>query len=630
MSQQILQNSTPGNDVTYGTQRTMINENFTEVYNLILGASGQVTVINITARNQVDAKIGTQVFVTNDGDGKWALYKATTAGVNATYVKLSDPDLLNAVMSNAAIKTAYESNADTNAFTNALKIAYDNAVTLSANAVPKVAGKSLLSDTEIARLLTLTNGSASMGDWVSAQYPAGTYVYHNGTVWVSNNAVLVNEEPGISSKWNPKTGVVDGKISSVVFEETDYFFVFENYSMKYVANPLSHDVMFSKDSEKTWVTWTNPYGPVVNLHVFSNGEILVCTTNRVFHTRDFVTVTQGQLFDHDGTPYTPPNYVSFFKASSYDNRPIFVDGIEMAVWSDYFNDDPNYVSRMWYTTDYGRTLKCALKYGTTLDKNGQVTSCRHAHGTSFNKYNGRFYSNTGDGGTQCKIFVSDYNTKTDTWIHERVAMGEIFKFTGFYFDSIYTYVTTDYLPGGGRKGIRKVRTEDVGDITKYEYYIVNDDLTKAIVGFAEDSNGNKILTGDWLCFGKFYYAYGSNNFQEVKHNFPGSPIAPPGGFSSNGDMYVMKQPPTSGGSPTLRNKFFNIAKAMRKAGVYNFGRNPTFHNRDFIPLLKKDITFIVEQKNNDQLKFWRGTLAEFTAIPVKDDNTIYIYPKPAP
>ena len=56
----------------------------------------------------------------DDGDGQWALYKATTAGVGATYVKLSDPDLLNAVLTAAQIKASYESNPDTNSFTNAL------------------------------------------------------------------------------------------------------------------------------------------------------------------------------------------------------------------------------------------------------------------------------------------------------------------------------------------------------------------------------------------------------------------------------------------------------------------------------------------------------------------------------
>ena len=103
-----------------------------KLYNLILSGVAEVTVDDITARNALNVVSGAHVFVTDDGDGKWALYKATTSGVNATYVKLSDPDLLNAVLSASQIKTAYESNSDTNAFTNAL-LAKLNAIEASAD-----------------------------------------------------------------------------------------------------------------------------------------------------------------------------------------------------------------------------------------------------------------------------------------------------------------------------------------------------------------------------------------------------------------------------------------------------------------------------------------------------------------
>lgn len=91
-----------------------------KLYNLITASLVEVTVADIAARNALNAVNGQHVFVLDDGDSNWALYKATTSGVGATYVKLSDPDLLNAVMSASQIKIAYESNPDTNAFTNLL------------------------------------------------------------------------------------------------------------------------------------------------------------------------------------------------------------------------------------------------------------------------------------------------------------------------------------------------------------------------------------------------------------------------------------------------------------------------------------------------------------------------------
>jgi hypothetical protein len=118
-----------------------------KLYNLIVGSFSEVTVSTIAARDAFNVDhLPMHIFVTDDGDGRWSLYKATTTGVGATFIKISDPDLLNAVMTASQIKTAYESNSDTNAFSNALlaklnsitaifttalKAAYDSAVTNS-------------------------------------------------------------------------------------------------------------------------------------------------------------------------------------------------------------------------------------------------------------------------------------------------------------------------------------------------------------------------------------------------------------------------------------------------------------------------------------------------------------------
>lgn len=93
-----------------------------KLYSLVLGAASQVNVATLAARNAYNVpKLPFNIFVTDDGDGKWALYGATSTGVGAGFVKLSDPDLLNAVMSAAQIQAAYESNADTFRLTAAIK-----------------------------------------------------------------------------------------------------------------------------------------------------------------------------------------------------------------------------------------------------------------------------------------------------------------------------------------------------------------------------------------------------------------------------------------------------------------------------------------------------------------------------
>ena len=89
-----------------------------------LALGSNYTVADHTAKDALTGlTVSDRVLVTDDGDGKWALYQTsvvtTGAGATSTFVKLSDQDALTNAISATSIKAAYESNADTNAFTNA-------------------------------------------------------------------------------------------------------------------------------------------------------------------------------------------------------------------------------------------------------------------------------------------------------------------------------------------------------------------------------------------------------------------------------------------------------------------------------------------------------------------------------
>ena len=99
-----------------------------KLYDLVVSRYSEITVANIAERDAYNiTKLPTSVFVQDDGDSRWALYKAITTGTNASYIKLSDPDLLNSVMSASQIAAAYESIADVNRFTNAYKLELETA-----------------------------------------------------------------------------------------------------------------------------------------------------------------------------------------------------------------------------------------------------------------------------------------------------------------------------------------------------------------------------------------------------------------------------------------------------------------------------------------------------------------------
>lgn len=97
-------------------------DTLSKLYSLIVSSFTEVTVASISARNAYNVtSLPLNIFVQDDGDGNWALYKATTTGVGASFTKLSDYDVLNSSQTASQIKTAYESNLDTNAFTDAFK-----------------------------------------------------------------------------------------------------------------------------------------------------------------------------------------------------------------------------------------------------------------------------------------------------------------------------------------------------------------------------------------------------------------------------------------------------------------------------------------------------------------------------
>ena len=81
------------------------------------------TVADIAARDLLGGlDTSDRVMVLDDGDSKWAMYTPGSVvpetGVGADWVKLNDQDALENSISGPALKIAYESNDDTNAFTD--------------------------------------------------------------------------------------------------------------------------------------------------------------------------------------------------------------------------------------------------------------------------------------------------------------------------------------------------------------------------------------------------------------------------------------------------------------------------------------------------------------------------------
>lgn len=88
------------------------------------------TVADNTARaNLTNLTVGDKVFVSDDGDSKWAQYWVTAVtdglGSTSTFEVVMDEDTYLNANTKESIKTTYESNPDTNAYTDAEKLTVD-------------------------------------------------------------------------------------------------------------------------------------------------------------------------------------------------------------------------------------------------------------------------------------------------------------------------------------------------------------------------------------------------------------------------------------------------------------------------------------------------------------------------
>jgi hypothetical protein len=124
-----------------------------------LALGSNYTVADHTAKDALTGlTVSDRVLVEDDGDGKWALYQTsvvtTGAGATSTFVKLSDQDALTNAISATSIKAAYESNADTNAFTDTEKAKVGFVTATSAIDLDKV-----VQNDELLTSVTLTGAS---------------------------------------------------------------------------------------------------------------------------------------------------------------------------------------------------------------------------------------------------------------------------------------------------------------------------------------------------------------------------------------------------------------------------------------------------------------------------------------
>lgn len=165
---------------------------------------------NFTAEDAADAttkfpantlSVGDNIFVKNDGDSKWAIYKVVEitdgAYATSTLTKIMDEDIYLNAQSAEAIKIAYESNADTNAYTDAAKAKVDFvSITKAVDLDKAVLNDALVTDGTLSAVSNETVASSqAIKTYVDTAVVGGGAVFITETLVVADNKITLTHEP---------------------------------------------------------------------------------------------------------------------------------------------------------------------------------------------------------------------------------------------------------------------------------------------------------------------------------------------------------------------------------------------------------------------------------------------------
>lgn len=166
---------------------------------------------NFTADDAADAgtkfpadslTVGDNIFIKDDADAKWAIYKVLeiTDGAysTSTLEKIMDEDVYLNAQSATAIKSAYESNADTNAFTDADKAKVDFvSITKAVDLDKAILNDALYVDGTFASVAADTTAPSSLAvkTYVDTAVAGGGAIFKTETVTVTADKIVLAHEP---------------------------------------------------------------------------------------------------------------------------------------------------------------------------------------------------------------------------------------------------------------------------------------------------------------------------------------------------------------------------------------------------------------------------------------------------
>lgn len=168
------------------------------------------TVADIAERDLLEnLTVDDRVFVLDDGDGNWANYKPATipaeGGPVSSWVKLTDKDALENAISAPAIKAAYETNDDTNAYDDAAKAKVDLvSATVAIDLDDAVLKADLVQDLDVSAATDAAPSAAAVKAYASSAVAEGGALPVLEQLVVASDKITLTHEPrgGVSGIMN--------------------------------------------------------------------------------------------------------------------------------------------------------------------------------------------------------------------------------------------------------------------------------------------------------------------------------------------------------------------------------------------------------------------------------------------
>lgn len=356
--------------------------------------------------------------------------------------------------------------------------------------------------------------------------------------------------------------------------DTDIIATSRNYILREGEESGTRYFYFSDDCGKTWTKAANTIGVITFCHFFSNGVVLLCGNEYCYTTTDFASFTQSSVYDYDGSAFVSnTNAHSFFRLGWYNNEYHELNGQEVLIWNDY-NVNSGYISRVWMSLDYGSTIRCILKNGTTTDTNGNVITTRHFHRVWLEDELGILWVTSGDSGTECRLTKGTF--ANGSWSWETIGTGNQYKIGQFVIKRPYAYFVTDYTNNSYDTGLITCPVAYLNDPSKFKY-IYKTENKEALSKWFEDVSGNKVITGDGAIYNALWYARGNYDFTKIPISYSTNTLAIYNIFGPNllGQVVVTYFP--SGGYSNAGNLTITgqhallLSDLMHDAGVEDFG-----------------------------------------------------------